>query len=45
MTFKKWYSLYKVYKTNFDLELTMKAKNKRYADIERPVTIDDVIPF
>jgi hypothetical protein len=44
MTFKKWYSLYKAYKSSFDIELVMKHKCLKYADIEKEVTIDDVIP-
>lgn len=45
MTFRKWNLLYQAYKDQFDLELAMKANGKRYADIEKEVTIDDVIPL
>lgn len=45
MTYKKWHYLYKAYKSNFDVELSMKVKNLRYFDIEKEVTIDDVVPF
>ncbi|WP_186430880.1 hypothetical protein [Clostridium sp. BSD9I1] len=45
MTIRKWHKLYKAYKSNYDLELTMKHKGLRYMDIEREVTIDDVIPL
>lgn len=45
MTLKKWHSLYKAYKKNFDLELSMRLKGVKYSDLEREITIDDVIPF
>lgn len=45
MTFKKWNQLYQAYKDNFDLELTLTVKMQRFKDIEKEVTIDDVIPI
>jgi hypothetical protein len=45
MTLKKWSLLYKAYKDNFDMELTMKIKGLRYSDINKEITIDDVIPM
>lgn len=45
MTFRKWALLYRAYKNNFDLEQALKASGKKYADIEKEVTIDDVIPI
>lgn len=45
MTLKKWNQLYQAYKDNFDLELTLTVKMQRFNDIEKEVTIDDVIPF
>lgn len=45
MTYKKWYSLYKAYKNNFDLETTMKEKKLRFMDLEQETTLDDLIPF
>lgn len=45
MTIRKWHKLYKAYKSNFDFEFTMKHKNLRYMDIEKEITIDDVIPL
>lgn len=45
MTLKKWHSLYKAYKKNFDLELSMQLKGVKYSDLEREITIDDVIPL
>lgn len=45
MTLKKWSLLYKAYKDNFDMELTMKIKGLRYSDINKEITIDDVIPI
>jgi hypothetical protein len=44
MTFKKWRELYKCYKNIFDIELTLKLNKQRYSDIEKELTIDDVIP-
>lgn len=45
MTLKKWSLLYKAYKDNFDLELSMQLKGVKYSDLEREITIDDVIPL
>lgn len=45
MTFKKWHLLYKAYKSNFDIELYLNLNKKRYADIEKQIDIDDVIPL
>ena len=45
MTLKKFSSLYKAYKDDFDLELTMKVKGIRYSDLKKEITIDDVIPY
>ncbi len=45
MTYKKWSLLYEAYKDNFDMELTMKIKGIRYSDINKEITIDDVIPM
>lgn len=45
MTYRKFSKLYRAYKGNFDTELTMKIKGLRYLDIEKEITIDDVIPF
>jgi hypothetical protein len=45
MTYRKWALLYKAYKNNFDIELVMKNKGVRYADLEKEITIDDVIPY
>ena len=45
MTYRKWALLYKAYKDNFDLELTMQNKGVKYSDLEKEITIDDVIPL
>lgn len=45
MTLKKWNLLYKAYKSHYDLEYTLQYKNKRYSDLEKETTIDDVIPY
>lgn len=46
MTFRKWHSLYKAYKNNFDLEMTLlKSRGLRYMDIGKENSIDDVIPY
>lgn len=45
MTFKKWVSLFKAYKKMFDNEMLLTAARKTYEEVERPITIDDVIPF
>ncbi len=45
MTLKKWLALYKAYKDHFDLEQKLKIKQLCYADIDREITIDDVIPL
>lgn len=45
MTYCKWSKLYKAYKSNFDLELYLTLSKKRYADIEKEIDIDDVIPL
>ena len=45
MTLKKWNLLYSAYKDNFDMELTLKLKGLRYSDLNKEVTIDDVIPM
>lgn len=45
MTFKKWKLLFNAYKKMFDKELLLTATRKTYEEVERPITIDDVIPF
>jgi hypothetical protein len=45
MTFGWWSRQYQAYKDEFDMELTMKAQNARYGDIEKECTLDDAIPF
>jgi len=45
MTLRKWSLLYKAYKNQFDLELAIKTKGLRYVDLEKEITIDDVIPL
>lgn len=45
MTLKKWVLLFKAYKQMFDNEMLLTASRKTYAEVERPITIDDVIPF
>lgn len=34
MTYSKWKKLYKAYKLDFDLELSLKLTRQRYSDIE-----------
>lgn len=43
MTYSKWNRLYKAYKTNFDYELTLTLNKLRYSDIEKEITLDDVM--
>ena len=45
MTFGKFKRLYNVYRDDFDLEMTMRAKGIRYSELTKEVTINDVIPF
>ena len=45
MTYRKWALLYQAYKNSFDLELTMKYKRIKYSELEKEITIDDVIPL
>ena len=45
MTLWKWKLLYQAYKDNFDTELFLTLSRQRYQDIEKEITIDDVIPF
>ena len=45
MTFRKWVQLYKSYKKSFDNELLLVASKTTYAQAEKEITIDDVIPL
>ena len=45
LTFRKWSQLYKAYKKNFDNELLLVASKTTYAQAEKEITIDDVIPL
>lgn len=45
MTFNKWRRMFAAYKKNWDNEMKLWKSNKTYEDIEKPVGIDDVIPF
>lgn len=45
MTIRKWNLLYDAYKESFDMELVMRKRGIRYADVEKETTIDDVIPL
>jgi hypothetical protein len=44
MTWGKFSRLYNAYKRSFDNELTMKIKGIMYSDLDKEITIDDVIP-
>jgi len=45
MTYRKWYLLFQAYKSNFDDELILTASRKTYAEVTKPVSIDDIIPL
>ncbi|WP_162300643.1 hypothetical protein [Anaerosacchariphilus polymeriproducens] len=45
MTLGKFSKLYQAYKDVHDEELTLKLNRTRYCDLEKEVTLDDVLPF
>jgi hypothetical protein len=45
MSFRKWKLLYEAYQLVFDMESTLIRNGRQYADLNREITIDDVIPF
>lgn len=45
MTYRKWSLLYDAYKKEYDREFIMNQRGLVYEDLNRDVTIDDVIPM
>lgn len=44
MTLKKWTLMYNSYKKEYDKTFLMKSKGLTYSELEKEITIDDVIP-
>ena len=45
MSFRKWKLLYEAYQLVFDMESRMVRNGVLYSELDREITIDDVIPF
>lgn len=45
MTFNKWRLLFGAYKRSWDIEMRLTAARVTYQESEKPIGIDDVIPF
>lgn len=45
MTFGKFSRLYQAYRNNFDMEMMMTAQKIRYSELDKEITMSDVIPY